>query len=174
MQRSAAAALAAAAALTATPAPAAARPADPRPVRIQIPALKIDAPVIAVGLGPGGALGTPAHTDAKSVAWYNRSAPPGTPGPTVMDGHIDTKRGPAVFIHLDRLSRGSRITLVRRDRKRVAYAVDARRIVNKDRFPGTEVMADHHRPELWLITCAAPYGRHAYVNNLIVHAHAVR
>src|SRR3954452_10284603 len=72
------------------------RPA--RPARIVIPAIGVDARVIGLGLDADGALAVPARFDR--AGWWAGGVRPGERGPAVIDGHVDSKTGPAVFYRL--------------------------------------------------------------------------
>jgi Sortase domain len=83
----------------------------PVPVRLQIPALHIDAPMLGVGAltndvmdAPEGPIGDPVWQEA---FWYRGSAVPGVASTAVVAGHVDGPRGTAgVFGPIDRLRRG--------------------------------------------------------------------
>lgn len=73
------------------------------------------------------------------------SAVPGDPGPAVFAGHVDTRRGPAVFAPLDRL--------------------------RKDTVPTERISTT---PQLRLLTCGGPFdeGTLSYQDNVVVFASA--
>lgn len=80
------------------------------PVRVRIPAIGTDAVVEQIGVTPGGAMDAPQAFD--DTAWYDRGARPGDEGVAVIDGHVDSKTGPAVFWDLRKLKAGNEILVI--------------------------------------------------------------
>ncbi len=82
------------------------------PLEIQIPALKIKAPVLGVGLTVANAMASPFGSYAddpvwQTVFWYRGGAIPGDVGTATFAGHFDDTLGrPAVFAFLSELRRG--------------------------------------------------------------------
>src|SRR3954467_14098474 len=75
-----------------------------RPARIVIPAIGGDAPLIALRLDAHGALAAPAPPGASPRGGGGGGGGgPGGRGPAVIDGHVDSKTGPAVFYRLPKL-----------------------------------------------------------------------
>lgn len=81
------------------------------PLELQIPALKVNAPVLAVGLtsdnkmdSPKGPIGDPIwHT----AFWYRGSGIPGEPGTATITGHVNDPLGrPEIFANLQDLQPG--------------------------------------------------------------------
>ncbi len=101
---------------------------DPRPVRLVIPAIGVDAKVEARGLDANRNLGTPA--DHWDVAWYSKGPRPGEPGNAIINGHVNWWTGDAVFTHLSRLRPGDLVRVVRADGRIVAFKVTATRTVD--------------------------------------------
>lgn len=71
------------------------------PSRIAIPTIGLNAAVERVGLLPDNSPGTP--QDYANTAWFEGSARPGEVGNAVINGHVDSTRGPAVFFNLPKL-----------------------------------------------------------------------
>lgn len=156
---------------------AAVPPADPRAraLRLLIPYLSVDAPVIDLRLDDRRRLPAPADGDAHRVGWYADGPGPGERGTAVAVGHLDTDNGPAVFAGLSELKRGKLIEVRRADGRTAVYAVDVLRRYEKAHFPNTEVYGDRGRPELRLITCGGVFHRRTgYDGNLVVFAHLTR
>ncbi len=82
------------------------------PLEVQIPALKINAPVLGVGLSETNAMASPvgmAMDDPiwQTVFWYRGGGIPGDVGTATMAGHFDDDLGrPAVFAFLSDLQIG--------------------------------------------------------------------
>ncbi len=98
--------------LTTTPTPTAAFSGAP-PVRIRIPRIGLDAPVVPVGQHPvtlGGQLYSQWDVPpARAAGWHQTSAPLGVPGNTVLNGHHNVAG--EVFRYLSALKPGDLLTL---------------------------------------------------------------
>ncbi|MEG8278629.1 class F sortase [Streptomyces sp. AHA2] len=163
------------------PAPAARKP-RPRPrlrplphsraTRLLVPYLRIDAPVMSLGLDRDHRLTAPPDDDPKLVGWYEQGAAPGGQGTAVAVGHLDTDSGPAVFAGLPELKKGRIVKVRRADGRTAVYTVDKVRSYEKAHFPSQEVYGTRGRPELRLITCGGSYDRRkGYSGNVVVFAH---
>ncbi|MFD5946275.1 class F sortase [Streptomyces collinus] len=158
---------------TASPAPArrARPPARSVPVRLLIPAIGVDTPVIRLGLAADGTVQVPPVTAHDRAGWYRHSPTPGQTGPSVLLGHVTVgPYGDGVFRHLDRLRRGERITARLENGTAAEFAVTAVRTVPKTDFPADDVYGDVDRPELRLITCGGARTGDGYADNVIVFA----
>ncbi|MFF7450785.1 MULTISPECIES: class F sortase [unclassified Streptomyces] len=166
------------------PAPRATAPRAPAPrprplprsraIRLVIPFLSLDAPVMSLRLDRDRRLPAPPDDDKNLVGWYEGGPSPGQQGTAVAVGHLDTDSGPAVFAGLGELRRGRLIEVRRADGRTAVYAVDAIKTYEKDRFPNREVYGARGRPELRLITCGGTYHRRTgYSGNVVVFAHLV-
>lgn len=146
-----------------------------RALRLLIPYISVDAPVLDLRLDDRRRLPAPAENDAHRVGWYADGPGPGERGTAVAVGHLDTDSGPAVFAGLSELKRGKLIEVRRADGRTAVYAVDALRKYEKAHFPNGEVYGDRGRPELRLITCGGAFHRRTgYDGNLVVFAHFTR
>lgn len=162
----------------AAPASAAApvrKPAS-RPVRLAVPAIKVNAPVTPVGQAKDGSVDVPPLTEHDQTGWYDRAAVPGDPGRAIIVGHVDTKSGPAVFYRLRSLKPGARIQVTRADRSVVTFKVDSVEYFDKSNLPAARVYGDSGPAELRLITCGGEWvgGRTGYQDNVIVFASLAR
>jgi sortase (surface protein transpeptidase) len=145
----------------------------PRPVRLLIPAIGVDAPVIRLDRNPDGSAQTP--DTATDAGWFAPGPEPGERGAALIVGHVDSYRGPGVFFHLRALRRGDRITVVVRDSGRLRFVVTGTKEASKTRFPTELVFRRTARPTLRLVTCGGSFDRSTghYVDNYIVFAHLV-
>ncbi|WP_254393348.1 class F sortase [Streptomyces buecherae] len=143
-----------------------------RPSTVAIPALRLDAPVVGLGLDRHGRLTTPTVNAPRVAGWYERGPSPGERGTAIIVGHRDTRRGPAVFLELPALRRGDLIEVARHDGRTAVFTVDAVRTYPRSAFPDRTVYGDAGRPELRLLTCGGPFepGR-GYRSNVVVFAH---
>ena len=155
--------------------PADTHPLGPsRPVRLDIPAIGVHTDLIRLGLAPDGTLAVPQPgPDLDTAAWFVNSPTPGQPGPSIIEGHVDSVEGPSVFFRLGAIRPGDRIHVRRADGSRLTFTVDAVRDFEKIRFP-TELVyggADLARPQLRLITCSDfDEAIHHHIGNEIVFA----
>ncbi|WP_093801581.1 class F sortase [Streptomyces sp. Wb2n-11] len=163
---------------TPTPRPRPARashpPLPPSPVvRVAVPALTIEAPVVGLGLDPGGRLATPQVDNPRLVGWYKDGPTPGEAGTSLLVGHRDTRTGPAIFLNLNALDPGDVINVAREDRRTAVFTVDAVRTYKKDAFPDGEVYGNKTgRPELRVLTCGGDFDKKTgYGSNVVVFAH---
>jgi Sortase domain len=147
------------------------RPAQP-PVRIEIPAIGVSAGVIRLGLNRDGSMQVP--KDFALTGWFTGGPAPGETGPAVIAGHIDSRRGPAVFYRLRELRAGDRVTVARADGSTVRFVVDSVVQYPKRAFPTEAVYGPAPEPLLRLITCGGTfdYFRRSYRDNVVVTARA--
>jgi sortase (surface protein transpeptidase) len=147
-----------------------ARAAAP-PVRIRIPAIGVSAAVVRLGLNRDGTLQVPA--DFGVTGWFTGGPAPGETGPAVIAGHIDSRRGPAVFYRLHALRRGDEVAVERADGTTVQFAVEGSAQYPKRAFPTEAVFGPSPDPLLRLITCGGSFdrSRRSYRDNVVVTAH---
>jgi sortase (surface protein transpeptidase) len=146
-----------------------ARAAAP-PVRIRIPAIGVSAAVVRLGLNRDGTLQVP--TDFGVTGWFTGGPAPGETGPAVITGHIDSRRGPAVFYRLNELRGGDRVAVERADGTTVQFAVEGSAQYPKQAFPTEAVFGPSPDPLLRLITCGGSFdrSRRSYRDNVVVTA----
>jgi hypothetical protein len=148
-----------------------AAPEGLRPTGMQIPSVGLAALNIAdLRIDYRGALQVP--TDFGQVGWYTSSAVPGDPGPAVFAGHVDTRRGPAVFAQLDRLRPGDMIEVPRSDGETARFSVDSVEYYPKDTLPSDRIYGPSTTPQLRLLTCGGPFDEDtlSYRDNVVVFA----
>jgi LPXTG-site transpeptidase (sortase) family protein len=157
-------------------APAVAPLAASAPVRIEIPAISVDAPVMNLGLNTNGTVQVPPLANHDLAGWYDHSVTPGQDGTSVILGHVDSYTGASVFFYLKDLRPGDRVTVIRADGGKAVFSVDGVQRVAKATFPDTVVYGNASYPALRLITCGGPFdsGTGQYLDNIVVYAHLVR
>jgi sortase (surface protein transpeptidase) len=145
----------------------------PPPVHIRIPAIGVSAAVVRLGLNRDGTLQVPGDFDV--TGWFTGGPAPGATGPAVIAGHIDSKRGPAVFYRLRELRPDQEITVGRSDGSSVRFAVDGVAQYPKHAFPTEAVFGPSPEPLLRLITCGGVFDRsqRSYRDNVVVTARLV-
>lgn len=166
--------------------PAAAAPAVPgpadagapalgraKPTRLRIPQIAVDAPFTELALNPAGQLDAPPPDDKNLVGWYRDGVTPGERGSAVLAGHVDTAKGPAVFLLLSFLLPGNKIEVSRADGTVAVFSVDSVETFAKDAFPDAKVYGRTPDAQLRLITCGGTYDkkRRDYLDNVVVFAH---
>jgi hypothetical protein len=144
-------------------------PAGAPPTRLRIASIAVDTPLEDLDLDPAGALGAP--KDFAHAGWYAKGNRPGDAGPAVIAGHVDSKRGPAVFYRLHELRPGGTVEVMRGG-SWMTFRVLATRRYPKERFPTDEVYAPTPNPQLRLITCGGTFDRSrgSYLDNVVVYA----
>ncbi|MFD0318956.1 class F sortase [Streptomyces flavalbus] len=156
---------------TRTPANSASPTGRPVPVRLRVPAIGVDTPLIRLGLAPDGTVEVPPVTAHDRAGWYEHSPAPGQTGPSVILGHVTVGRyGDGVFRHLSALRRGAGVVARLEDGTEVAFTVTSVRTVAKARFPTDDVYGDVGAPELRLVTCGGQRTADGYPDNVIVFA----
>lgn len=135
-------------------------PQGPLPVRIDIPGIYIDAPVIALGVGADAIPDVPQRPD--QIAWYNFSATPGQNSNAVFSGHVDwqTPQGdpiPGVFYRLRELHIGDRITVTLENEVKLEYRVTGNVATSYDDPNVVRSMDPTIRDVITLITCGGSW-----------------
>lgn len=142
------------------------------PDRIRIPSIRVDAPLMGLGLTRSGSLDVPPAAKKNLAGWYEAGTTPGETGTAIVAGHVDNSEGPAVFYSLGALKKGARIEVERRDGSVAVFTVDAVEVYRADAFPDEKVYGAAGRPELRVITCGGGYSRDTgYQGNVVVFAH---
>jgi LPXTG-site transpeptidase (sortase) family protein len=143
------------------------------PVRLQIPGIGVDTPVMRLGLAADGSVQVPPIEANAPAGWYQGSPTPGQIGPSVILAHVTVGQyGDGVFLHLSRLKQGDRVVARLQDGKSAVFTVYRVQTVAKADFPTAAVYGNVSRPELRLITCGGPRDStgHGYLDNVVVYA----
>lgn len=145
-----------------------------RPARVRVPAVRIDAPVAAVGLDAEGWIDTPPEDEPNLAGWFTGAVTPGEKGTAVVVGHVDTPVGRAVFYDLGALAKGQRVEVLRQDGRTAVFSVYGTEVVPKDGFPAERIYRASPYPELRVITCGGGFSRQrGYDGNVVVSARLV-
>lgn len=144
-----------------------------KPTRLRIPQIAVDAPFTELTLNPAGQLNAPPPDDKNLVGWYRDGVTPGERGSSVVAGHVDTTKGPAVFLLLSLLLPGNKVEVSRADGTVAVFTVDAVETFAKNAFPDKKVYGKTPDAQLRLITCGGTYDkkRRDYLDNVVVFAH---
>ncbi|MCZ0982026.1 sortase [Streptomyces diastatochromogenes] len=143
------------------------------PVRVRVPAVRIDAPVTGVGLDSEGWIEAPPPEDDRLAGWFTGAVTPGERGTAVVVGHVDTPNGRAVFYDLGALGKDTA------SRSPAGTAVPPSSPSTGSRLspgglPAARIYGDSGFPELRLITCGGTFTEeNGYAANVVVSARLV-
>lgn len=143
------------------------------PVSVHIPAIGVTANLLHLGVTADGAIEVPSlYTEAGEAAWYKYSVTPGQIGASVIEGHVDSYSGPAVFFRLGSLRPGDRVDVTLADRVTAVFRVTGVREYLKSRFPANVIYGATSYAALRLITCsgAFDYTTGHYLSSTVVYA----
>ena len=149
-------------------------PARSVPVSVSIPAIRVRARIISLGLTRGGALAVPPLAQAARItSWYDQGPAPGQPGASAILGHVDARNiGPAVFYNLGNLRPGARIYVRLRNGETVVFETYSVALYAKTKFPTARVFGYTSWPTLRLITCGGVFDQRTghYLGNIVAFA----
>jgi hypothetical protein len=146
------------------------------PVSVDIPAIGVNSKLLHLGLDSDGGIAVPSLiTSADEAAWYKYSATPGQIGASVIEGHVDSYRGPAVFFRLGALRPGDRVDVTLADGITAIFRVTGVREYLKSEFPGKSIYGATGYAALRLITCGGvfDYATGHYLSSTVVFASLV-
>ncbi|WP_198418770.1 class F sortase [Cryobacterium sp. TMT4-31] len=146
------------------------------PTQINIPVIDVDSLLMQLGQNPDGTVQTPSLDEASPAGWYTGSPTPGTIGPSVILGHVDSRaQGRAVFYRLGDMRPGDEILVTRVDATVAKFVVDGVEKYPKDNFPQFSVYGNTDHAGLRLITCGGEFNEttRTYPDNVVVYASLV-
>ncbi len=147
------------------------------PVSVDIPAIGVHSHLLRLGVNADGTIQVPSlTTSAGEAAWFKYSATPGQIGASVIEGHVDSDHGPAVFFRLGALRPGDTIDVRLADGVTAIFRVTGVREYAKDDFPSKTIYGTTNFAALRLITCGGPFDpvtRH-YLSSTVVFASLAR
>jgi hypothetical protein len=146
------------------------------PVSVAIPAIGVRSPLLRLGLNPDGTIQVPdIATSADEAAWYKYSVTPGQIGAAVIEGHVDSQVGPAVFFRLGALHPGDRIDVTLADAMTAVFRVTGVREYTKDNFPTKMIYGATNYASLRVVTCGGTfdYATGHYLGSVVVFASLV-
>ncbi|MEU4404258.1 class F sortase [Streptosporangium sp. NPDC023963] len=143
-----------------------------KPRRLAIPKIGVLAPLMALSVDSKREIQTPPLSRPNQAGWYKHGPIPGQQGPSVVLGHVNTKKGAAVFSRLKEVKRGDKIKVSRSDGSLAEFTVDGVEQVSKAAFPSKRVYGNTGEATLRLITCGGVYNSRTghYTDNIIVYA----
>jgi hypothetical protein len=146
------------------------------PVSVSIPAIGVDSSLLHLGLNPDGTIQVPSLvTSAGEAAWFKYSVTPGQIGTSVIEGHVDSYQGAAVFFRLGALSPGDTIDVTLADGVTAIFRVTGVRQYLKSQYPADTIYAKTNYAALRLITCGGvfDYTTGHYQSSTVVFASLV-
>ncbi len=145
------------------------------PVSVEIPAIGVHSVLLRLGVKPGGAMQVPPLRRPSAAAWYKYSVTPGQLGTSVIEGHVDSDQGAAVFFRLGALRPGDLVNVRLADGITAVFRVTGVRQYPKSQFPAKTVYRATRFAALRLITCggAFDYATSQYLSSTVVFAFLV-
>ena len=143
------------------------------PVSVDIPAIGVNSKLLHLGVNSDGTIQVPSLvTSSDEAAWYKYSATPGQVGASVIEGHVDSYQGPAVFFRLGALRPGDTVDVRLADGITAIFRVTGVRQYPKSRFPAKTIYGATTYAALRLITCggAFDYATGHYLSSTVVFA----
>ncbi|WP_239712967.1 class F sortase [Paenibacillus sp. 19GGS1-52] len=136
------------------------KPALPKPflpTSLVIPAIGVSAQIQPVAVLTNGQIGVPKETDLVGISYPG--VLPGEQGNVILDGHVDSYTGPAVFFNLKKLKRGDAIIVSNNSGRKLTYLVESVEIFVTSEAPLKRIFGETKDPRLNLITCTGRYSR---------------
>ena len=146
------------------------------PVSVDIPAIGVNSKLLHLGVNSDGTIQVPSlYTRPGEAAWYKYSATPGQIGASVIEGHVDSRQGPAVFFRLGALRPGNKVEVRLADGVTAVFRVTGVRQYAKSRFPARIIYGASRHAALHLITCggAFDFSTGHYLSSTVVFASLV-
>jgi hypothetical protein len=143
------------------------------PVSVRIPAIGVNSALLHLGINRDGTIQVPSlYGRANEAAWFKYSVTPGQFGASVIEGHVDSRQGPAVFFRLGALRPGNRVEVTLADGMTAVFRVTGVRQYQKAHFPSKIIYGASGHAALHLITCggAFDYATRHYLSSTVVFA----
>lgn len=125
------------------------------PLRLVIERIRVDAPIVELGLDGAGVPQVPLN--GKDVAWYNFSSKPGAGSNAVFAGHVNWAGALGAFGKIDELMEGDTVRLIADDGRQFTYEVRANYAVDPADPESLKVMAPTETDTITLITCSGTW-----------------
>jgi Sortase domain len=142
-------------------------PASSVPVSLRIPAMGVSVSLSKLGLNADKSPQVP--TKYQEPGWYKLGPAPGMMGSAVILGHVDDKKGPAVFYKLGSLKAGDKVDVSLANGAVAHFAVKAVETYLKAQFPSQKVYGSHGYRALQLVTCGGQFDKASghYLSNVV-------
>jgi LPXTG-site transpeptidase (sortase) family protein len=136
------------------------KPSLPKPIlptHLSIPAIKVSAKIEPVPFLPDGQMDVPKDTNIAGILYPGIL--PGAKGNVILDGHVDSYIGPAIFFNLKKLKHGDEITVSNSDGRKLTYIVESVEIFTTAEAPVERIFGKSTEARMNLITCTGRYSR---------------
>lgn len=147
------------------------------PVDVTIASIGVHADLMSLGLAKDNTVQVPSEDQAMKAGWYRLGAIPGQVGAAVILGHVDSKRGPAVFFDLKHVQPGDNVDVTLSDKTTAQFKVLSVKTYANESFPAKKVYrgSPGHRL-LNLVTCGGAYDKAAggYQSNVVVYTELIQ
>jgi Sortase domain len=146
------------------------------PLSVSIPEIGVQTKLLRLGRNPDGTMQVPSlTTSANEAAWYKYSVTPGQIGTAVIEGHVDSDQGPAVFFRLGALRPDNLIDVTLADGITAVFRVTGVREYAKDKYPANVIYAPANYAALRVITCGGDFDPATghYLSSVVVFASLV-
>jgi hypothetical protein len=145
------------------------------PVRLEVPALGVDAPLDRAGVRPDGQMELP--DDVGRAGWYRFGPAPGAPGSAVLAGHVDdAEQGLGALAPLREAEPGQEVLVTDAAGATTRWRVVSRELLDKQALPVDLLFGREGAPRLTLVTCGGPFlpDVGGYRDNVVVVAEPAR
>jgi sortase (surface protein transpeptidase) len=132
----------------------------------------VNASVVVLGLNSDHTVQVPPLSEVREAGWYRYSPLPGTDGPTIILGHVDSAQyGNGVFFNLGRLHAGDVVNIARSDGSVASFSITRVAQYPKTAFPTSEVYGNTTGPAIRLITCGGRFDASTrnYLSNIVAY-----
>jgi len=146
----------------------------PLPLQVRIGTIAVDAPIVAVGLEPDGAMEIPDRV--AEIGWYDPDGlgvVPGSTGTAVFAGHVDSRsQGRGALYDLRDLRVGEIVEIDLDDGTTQQWRITDVIQYPKNVLPLEDIFTWAGPSRLAFITCGGPFDRTArsYTDNIVVYA----
>jgi sortase (surface protein transpeptidase) len=139
------------------------------PVSLRIPAIGVSSSLSSLGLNADKTVQVP--TKFAEPGWYKLGPTPGQIGSAVILGHVDDKKGPAVFFKLRSLKAGDKVDVSLTNGTVAHFAVKSVATYSKAQFPAAKVYASQGFAALQLVTCGGKFDKATghYESNVVAY-----
>lgn len=127
------------------------------PDRLEIPSIAVKTAIKPVTILANGQMDVPKDTDVAGILYPGIL--PGEKGNVIIDGHVDSYTGPAVFYKLKKLKPGDRIILSDKKHRQLVYTVESTATYAPADAPVERIFGKTEEYRLNLITCTGRYSR---------------
>lgn len=144
------------------------------PIRLVIPKISVNAPVLAMGLTPDNKMDVP--VDFVNAGWFKLGTKPGEKGSAVIGAHVDNGGAiPGLFKNLKNLQLGDTITVLDADNKILNFRVTEIGVYDAETRNTNYVYQRNDKARLNLITCHGEWlpEQNTYTKRLVVFTELV-